>query len=1087
MKRSFTLLFLCLTLSGKLLAQVQLAVPPSPNAASLGIFGKIPVDYFTGIPSIGVPIYTVTSGSISVPISLAYHAGLLKPDQHPGWVGLGWNLNAGGAITRKTNSGVDEFKESDDDPEQQSNPYIHSYYNNAYAIGVDNWYTVDFFNTHNANTNPFDLDADEFDFNFGNYSGCFYLDYNGNWQVRSNTPVQLKITDTLVENFPLQSVATYVMPGKTPVLVPRIFYAFTITTEDGTQYQFGNDPNAIEFSRPLRVATNPTPFSAVGTSFLKDEIQATTWMLTKITSPKGDTVAFHYIRDGINTIESSSTNLYNYTQYNNGTVMNSGSGGGIEQFAYSIVNPVYLTEIDAKHTAVKFKCSNSKQLDYPIVFNNLGSYAGWDIPGHDGHAVPYPTNTWKKLDTIQLFVDQAPLKDYLLTYLDNSSSRAFLLSVQEQGSDGKVNPPYSFFYNQTPLPAYNSFETDHWGFYNGHSFYQLYPTHYADFSYLPQYKTSRDPVAGYLYAGVLDSLTYPTGGSTSFIYEPHTYSAVNGRYPFQVNPTVIDSIAGGLRIHYIKNYSASGQLASTKEYLYQQSGSTRSSGILGGPTVYLESGNNVPLINPAFKGSGVTLTYKYWYSYSVEPLSYNKGSHISYSRVTERDVDPNGTAGNGYTVYNYSNFDNSWYQDKNAIAFVQGIGVSWKQDPYNSAEHVRGNLLSKADYDNQNRMIDQSIMTYDTTENLSPSNVRAWSHSSRQIGSGVIDDRYTAYLEYTNKPFPLSKEEHTYSYNPNTDIKEVTNYYYDNALDNQLTRTVTIKSTGQVITNATVYASDYLGSTAFVNDMLAKHEIGLPIEQVIYQDDSNGTKILHGTVTEYKAGGKGLVDQIYNWDDLPEALAQFKFSDRTIGLLPYSGTVNSYSHDNSYMAKVQVNGYDAAGNIRMLTKAGSVHESCLWGYDKTYPIAEIKNADTTEFYYEGFEQSTAAGVINTAAHTGNKSSTATTVNWTKPNTRSYVITYWYLAGGTWKLFPETAYTSTSFTLTGGAAYDDIRIYPSDAMMTTYTFNPLVGLTSSTDAKGQTSYFEYDSFQRLVNVKDQYGNVIKHMTYHYQGQ
>src|SRR5258708_35764953 len=72
----------------------------SPTAASLGKYGDIPVSYHTGIPQISVPIYTVQSGSLKLPISLSYHASGLKVHEPAGWVGAGWALNAGGAITR---------------------------------------------------------------------------------------------------------------------------------------------------------------------------------------------------------------------------------------------------------------------------------------------------------------------------------------------------------------------------------------------------------------------------------------------------------------------------------------------------------------------------------------------------------------------------------------------------------------------------------------------------------------------------------------------------------------------------------------------------------------------------------------------------------------------------------------------------------------------------------------------------------------------------------------------------------------------------------------------------------------------------
>ena len=55
----------------------------------------------------------------------------------------------------------------------------------------------------------------------------------------------------------------------------------------------------------------------------------------------------------------------------------------------------------------------------------------------------------------------------------------------------------------------------------------------------------------------------------------------------------------------------------------------------------------------------------------------------------------------------------------------------------------------------------------------------------------------------------------------------------------------------------------------------------------------------------------------------------------------------------------------------------------------------------------------------------------------------------------------------------------------DAQVTTFTYKPLVGLTSSTDAKGMTTYYEYDAFQRLRNIKDQNGNILKQTDYHYK--
>ncbi len=71
----------------------------SPNTASLGMYGEVPVSYFTGIPNIEIPLYTLKENGIEVPVTMRYHASGVRPDMHPGWVGMGWALDAGGVIT----------------------------------------------------------------------------------------------------------------------------------------------------------------------------------------------------------------------------------------------------------------------------------------------------------------------------------------------------------------------------------------------------------------------------------------------------------------------------------------------------------------------------------------------------------------------------------------------------------------------------------------------------------------------------------------------------------------------------------------------------------------------------------------------------------------------------------------------------------------------------------------------------------------------------------------------------------------------------------------------------------------------------
>lgn len=104
-----SLCFIFLSAIGQGQFQKVDAYMPSPNAASLGTYGTFPVSHFTGIPQVNIPLYELTSGSLSVPVSLDYHAGGVKADQYPGWTGLNWSLVAGGMISRSVRDLPDEF------------------------------------------------------------------------------------------------------------------------------------------------------------------------------------------------------------------------------------------------------------------------------------------------------------------------------------------------------------------------------------------------------------------------------------------------------------------------------------------------------------------------------------------------------------------------------------------------------------------------------------------------------------------------------------------------------------------------------------------------------------------------------------------------------------------------------------------------------------------------------------------------------------------------------------------------------------------------------------------------------------------
>lgn len=161
---------------GPKMIDIPKVIPPSPNAASLGRYGDVPVGLYTGIPSISVPLYTATIGKISLPISISYYSSGLKVNELASQVGLGWTLNAGGAVTRSVNVRPDELGYMT----QGSLAVLDSIVKTGDRI-------------REAAAGILDLQPDNFSFNFNGRSGKFIIDAtpNNNAHIIPFQPLQI--------------------------------------------------------------------------------------------------------------------------------------------------------------------------------------------------------------------------------------------------------------------------------------------------------------------------------------------------------------------------------------------------------------------------------------------------------------------------------------------------------------------------------------------------------------------------------------------------------------------------------------------------------------------------------------------------------------------------------------------------------------------------------------------------------------------------------------------------------------------------------------------------------------------------------
>lgn len=135
--------------------------------------------------------------------------------------------------------------------------------------------------------------------------------------------------------------------------------------------------------------------------------------------------------------------------------------------------------------------------------------------------------------------------------------------------------------------------------------------------------------------------------------------------------------------------------------------------------------------------------------------------------------------------------------------------------------------------------------------------------------------------------------------------------------------------------------------------------------------------------------------------------------------------------------KIQFNRYNTLGNILEQQKANDVKEVYLWGYNEQYPVAKIVGTD----YSTAIAKVTQAQ-INSVTGVANND----------VNVRSLL--------------------------------NNLRTI-SGTLVTTYTYEPLIGMTSQTDPSGKTIFYEYDSFGRLKTIKDKDGNILKTIDYQYQ--
>ena len=1104
-------------------------IPSSPNTASLGKYGEIPVGLFTGSPQISIPLCELKAKNISVPVILRYNSNGVRVDEYSSNVGMGWDLSVGGVVTRQVN----------DDPDENPQKVMPDFPAQLITVPMENFLVSQTNETGNGTPGSSDYQPDVYSFNFGGYSGKFYLDNNSTF-ISERTPV-------LLEPAPLK-IKLNTGGGN--------LNGFIITDPNGIKYTFNTTEKSMNRSSCVEL-----PFDVLNYKITN------AWHLTSIVYPNGYKTQFTY-----NSKEVSFKNGVSQSITAETNVNNSGCNIPINTAClYNTTNTTpYLTEINVY--------TNDNESLGKIAF----SYS---------HKSGMPSNM-DKLDKVLLFDTNSKLiKEQVLEYQSYEASkgnslhsllqqdyykkRFYLIKVTEKDSTGLSKPSHKFDYNDPEdLPSRFSFSQDFWGYYNGRQNTNLISSKTIEpflgnisiSSSLSYFQAANRSASFYNgIKGSLKKVTYPTGGSNILYYEGHSYSGPETIYPPITTQTAraehydeyaedefttimipfdqdadlsfaLSSVGGPIeeglggsssnpnplnfivevkdltedqnvtiyqRINNagwpitnpfgvtIDNYRDNYYVNLKKDHTYSVKVMVSQENTIGAASLSFYTTR--PVIEITNKevgglriakvetddGNGNIQTKNYHYA-TLKNLSLSSGNLTSgnfTAKVSQFSMATGGhnqcqtitfSSNSAYPVYGVyhigyksiieeygENFSeggiiNTFQTQRRGFELSEGFGTyiqgtpqsnffgygrPWEKIVFRKEGSNYVTLSKETNVYKYDPYFDKEIQAY---------NVRM----SKNIGSNVATSLESRIGQYDISGYKKKRQWHYLEksidsifdedgLNPVVTTKE---YFYDNPDHLQLTSTKTTVSDDASIITRTYYADDVTSTSSLSNDALTpseksaidqlkvKHRISEPIQTEVYKDfDNNGI-----------AGNDELISvQRTNYinanNPLPREIQSLK------GV--YNSTTNSLEN------RIVFHDYDAKGNPIEVSKSDGTHIYYVWGYNEKYPIAKLEHFTAADI--TGVVQN----LIDTAVNASNADVDATT---------------------------EAALSQALANL-----QDD----PSTvkAQVTYYTYDPLIGVTSMTDPRGYTMYYEYDAFNRLQVVKDTEGNILSKNEYHYKDQ
>jgi len=1051
--------------------QAAKVTPVSPEAATLAKMINFPVSYNTGVPDISIPLYEIKAGNLSLPVTLNYHAGGFKIQERATSVGLGWSSSTDLQISRTVN-GLDDFAPNG----YIGNPLMKVYDSaNDYPLYSSSSTPFSTIESYRIAAGDKDGMPDKFYYKLLNKSGSFYFRKTSSGMGYTIVPV------------PYENIKITFNAGQ-----------FTIIDTDGTTYYFGVSGTGLNTDNVDVFATELTGSAGVSvrTAFKCTRIEnATKTNALDFTYVKKTRINFasanQYVEYFNNPNAGSSP--YWYTSDNLGGIYNSYEHLTTSIPFYNLSSPKWIEHYG--YGQQKFYFPYVLNGTSPVVnqiynFQNAGPVMGESVYGialsridFNGGAVFFngadkindivvKNTSNEEIKTFSLFQSYAVPANLSFAQTCNGPGFAgtpYLDSVQFKAGGTRYGS-YKLKYDNKFCFGNHIQGKDAWGFTNTYSQERSYGDTYLG---VPEQNITqeyfRGPNGGNLYIagktftfgnpkntentdsspisrGMLTRIIYPTGGYTNFGYESNM---IRLNLPDSLSRVVM---TGGLRIKSITNFEGnSTSPVSQKYYRYGE--------LEDGIGLAINPPRSYSITNNAQANNLDAFTYTQTVGYVTGPGTVNAGK--DFAPV------PIGCSNRGClmlrikedkTVYNPASFMDYTYPTGSPIYYT-------KVTEYNA---------------DLGRQTGKKVYTYSKPNEYDPYNY----YDVSKIPGTNIDMLQTDGL----MGMPKSVEDFKFENGRYQLAHSKTSTYVKRSIAEQIRVVYAYFKTVYKIIGGTytgnsfdLYNTNYEFSAGSLPepDLYTSGQYGIQVAKLLLSTENESWVTNNGTVNqsttyEYENSQYNQLSKITVTNSSGSTAKAFKYAYDFPGVSIYD-QMTTANRISDAIEIVETNGSSEVSRVK--NNYGSFNNSAfitLASVQTSYGGNPLDTVLTCDFYDQK---------ANLLQQTANRK-----------KIRSYLWAYNYqhpvaeFSGETYANATAGVDVASLQALTDDAQIKSIvnarRTALPDAMVSTFFYKPLTGVTTETNPGGRSVFYNYDGFGRLSNIKNDDLNIIKKYDYHY---